>query len=54
MSLKAGLCTFGDDGMKVVKEMRQLHDRNVMTPVHKHCLTPEQNNVRKRWHKSCF
>ena len=43
MSLKAGLRTFGDDGMKAVeKEMRQLHDRYVMKPVHKNCLTPEQ------------
>ena len=43
MSLKAGLRTFGDDGMKAVeKEMYQLHDRNVMMPVHKQCLTPEQ------------
>ena len=43
MSLKAGLQTFGDDGMRAVeKEMRQVHDRNVMTPVHKQCLTPEQ------------
>ena len=43
MSLKAGLCTFGDDGMKAVeKEIRQLHDWKVMTPVHKQCLTPEQ------------
>ena len=43
MSLKAGLCTFGSDGMKAVeKEMRHLHDREVMTPVHKKCFTPEQ------------
>ena len=43
MSLKAGLRTFGDDGMKAVeKEMCQLHDHNMMTPVHKQCLTPEQ------------
>ena len=36
MSLKAGLQTFGNDGMKAVeKEMRQLHDRNVMKPVYK-------------------
>ena len=43
MSLKAGLRTFGDDGIKAVeKEMRQLHDRDVMKPVHKCCLTPEQ------------
>ena len=43
MSLKAGLQTIGSDGMKAVeKEMRQLHDRNVMRPVHKNCLTPEQ------------
>ena len=29
--------------MKAVeKEMHQLHDRNVMTPVHKQCLTHEQ------------
>ena len=43
MSLKAGLHTFGSDGVKAVeKEMRQLHDREVMVPVHKKCLTPEQ------------
>ena len=43
MSLKAGLRTFGNDGVKAVeKKMRQLHDRGVMTPVHKKCLTPEQ------------
>ena len=43
ISLKAGLRTFGDDGLKAVeKEMRQLHDRSVMKPVHKGCLTVEQ------------
>ena len=43
MSLKAGLRTFGDDETKAVKkEMRQLHDRDVMKPMHKCCLTPEQ------------
>ena len=43
MSLKAGLCTFGNDGMKAVeKEMRQLHDRDVMKPVYKKSLTQEQ------------
>ena len=43
MSLKAGLCTFRADGVKAVeKEMRQLHDRGVMAPVHKKCLTHEQ------------
>ena len=43
MSLKTGLRTFGDDGMKAVeKEMHQLHDRDAMKPVHKKCLTPEQ------------
>ena len=43
MSLKAGLCTFRNDGIKAVeKEMRQLHDQGVMAPVHKKCLTPEQ------------
>ena len=43
MSLKAGLRTFGTDGMKVVeKEMKQLHDRDVMIPVHKKSLSPEQ------------
>ena len=43
MSLKAGLRTFGDDGVKAVeKEMRQLHDRDVMKPVHKGSLTAEQ------------
>ena len=43
MSLKAGLHTFGADGVKAVeKEMRQLHDRGVMAPVQKKCLTHEQ------------
>ena len=43
MSLKAGLQTFGNDGLKAVeKEMHQLYDRGVMTPVHKKCLMPEQ------------
>ena len=43
MSLKAGLRTFGDDGLKAVeKEMCQLHDRDVMKPVHKSGLTAEQ------------
>ena len=43
MSLKAGLRTFGTDGMKAVeKEMKQLHDQDVMIPVHKKSLTPEQ------------
>ena len=43
MSLKAGLRTFGADGMKAVeKEMKQLHDRDIMIPVHKKSLTPEQ------------
>ena len=43
MSLKGGLLTYGNDGLKVVeKEMRQLYDQGVMTPVHKMCLTPEQ------------
>ena len=43
MSLKAGLRTFGKDSMKAVeKEMRQLHDRDVMKPVYKKSLTQEQ------------
>ena len=43
MSLKAGLRTFGKDGeIAVEKEMRQLHDRGVMIPVHKKNLTPDQ------------
>ena len=43
MSLKAGLQTFGNDGVRAVeKEMRQLHDRGVMMPVHKKSLTLEQ------------
>ena len=43
MSLNAGLRTFGKDGMKAVeKEMRQLHDRDVMKPVYKKSLTQEQ------------
>ena len=43
MSLKAGLCTFGTDSIKAVeKEMKQLHDREVMIPVHKKSLTHEQ------------
>ena len=36
MSLETGLRTFGTDSMKAVeKEMKQLHDREVMIPVHK-------------------
>ena len=43
MSLRAGLRTFGKDGeVAVEKEMRQLHDRGVMIPVHKKDLTPDQ------------
>ena len=43
MSLKAGLRAFGDDGAKAVqKEMKQLHHREVMIPVHKKNLTYEQ------------
>ena len=43
MSLKAGLQTFGNDGLKAVeKEMRQLHNRDMMMPAHKNCLMPEQ------------
>ena len=43
MSLKAGLRTFGNDGVKAVeKEMRQLHDRGVMIPVQRESLTSEQ------------
>ena len=41
--LKAGLRTFGKYGVRAVeKEMRQLHDRGVMMPVHKKSLTSEQ------------
>ena len=43
MSLKAGWRTFGDDGIKAEeKEMRQLPDRDVMRPVYKRSLMPEQ------------
>ena len=43
MSLKAGLRTFGNDGVKAVeKEMRQLHNRGVMLPVQRESLTLEQ------------
>ena len=43
MSSKAGPRTFGNDGIRSVeKEMRQLHDRGVMMPVHKMSLTSEQ------------
>ena len=43
MSLKTGLRAFGADGAKAVeKEMKQLHDREVMFPVHKKSLTQEQ------------
>ena len=43
MSLKAGLRTFGNDGVRAVeKEMRQLHDRGVMIPVQRESLTSEQ------------
>ena len=42
-SLIAGLQIFGDDGMKAVeKEMSQLHDRDMMKPIQKKCLTQEQ------------
>ena len=34
---------FRNDGVRVVeKEMRQLHDRGIMMPVHKKSLTSEQ------------
>ena len=43
MSLRVGLRTFGNDGVRAVeKEMCQLHDRGVMMPVHKKSLTSEQ------------
>ena len=43
MSLKAGLRTFGNDGVKAVeKEMRQLHDWGVVIPVQRESLTLEQ------------
>ena len=43
MLLKAGLRTFGNDGVKAIeKEMRQLHDRGIMIPVQKESLTFEQ------------
>jgi hypothetical protein len=43
MSMKRGLKMFGDAGVKGVwSEMRQLHERNVMKPVHARELTPEE------------
>ena len=43
MSLKAGMRTFGKDGVRAVeKEMRQLHDRGVMMPVNRKNMTPDQ------------
>ena len=43
ISLKPDLRTFGNGGMKAVeKEMCHLHGRDVIMPVHKHCLTPKQ------------
>ena len=43
MSLKVGLQTFGNDGVRAVeKEMRQLHNPGVMIPVQKESLTSEQ------------
>ena len=43
MSMKQGLKKFGDDGVAAVgAEMRQLHDRTVMKPMHKKDLTAEQ------------
>ena len=52
MSLKAGLRTFGKDGVKAVeKEMRQLHDRGVLMPVQKESLTLEHEG--RHWRTSC-
>jgi hypothetical protein len=43
MSMKRGLKMFHDAGVKGVRsEMRQLHERNVMKPVHERELTPEE------------
>jgi hypothetical protein len=43
MSMKRGLKMFGDAGVKGVRsEMRQLHECNVMKPVHARELTPEE------------
>ena len=43
MSMKHGLKTFGEDGMKAINdELQQLHDREVMKLIHKKDLMPEQ------------
>ena len=43
MSMKKGLQMFGEGGYAAVKEeMQQLHDRQVMQPVRRKDLTPEQ------------
>ena len=43
MSMKKGLKLFREGGeMAAKKEMQQLHDRQVMTPVNKRDLTSEQ------------
>ena len=46
LGMKAGIKAFGQKGVNaVVKEMQQFHDREVVTPLEPHDITPE---VRKR------
>jgi hypothetical protein len=43
LSLKKGLVTFGEDGAEAaIKELKQIHDRRVMTPKAAHMLTKDE------------
>jgi hypothetical protein len=43
VNLRQGLEMFGEEGVDAVRqEMKQLHDRKVMKPQERKCLTPEQ------------
>jgi hypothetical protein len=42
-NLKQGIKIFGDKGKKAVfTELQQLYNRDVMTPINKYDLTPEE------------
>jgi hypothetical protein len=49
-NLKQGIRKFGDKGKEaVLTELQQLHDRDVMTPVNKYDLTPEERKGALRY-----
>ena len=42
LGMKAGVCVWGQDGVEaIIKEMRQFHDREVVSPLLPHQITPE-------------